>query len=92
MNMHDCPHCGEKGISALRRCNLGPAFPTKCKSCGKKVGIPYWSIFTIIPMLTAVIVVPWLFDNTRIVAFGAVMLTILTWNLFESIVPLIKKQ
>lgn len=39
--MFACPHCGQPGISAIRKSFLGPAVPTSCRACGKSVGVPY---------------------------------------------------
>lgn len=36
-----CPCCGEDSISLLRRLSLGPAFPARCKSCNRKIGVSY---------------------------------------------------
>src|SRR4051794_15319179 len=41
--MFRCPHCDQPAISALRKMALGPAWPTACRSCGRKVGVPYSS-------------------------------------------------
>ena len=43
--MLTCPHCGKPGISAMRKMYLGPAVPATCKTCGKKVGVPYIAMF-----------------------------------------------
>ena len=88
MNRLQCPHCGELGISVLRKCFLGPAVPAKCRFCGKKVGVPYWSIATIIPMLMGMIVTPYFVSDPRFVAMIAVFATLITWVLWDSIVPL----
>ncbi len=54
--MLTCPHCGKPGISAMRKLFLGPAVPATCKTCGKKVGVSYSSIFAGIPVVAAIIV------------------------------------
>ena len=48
--MYKCPHCGEPGISKVRKMFLGPAVPATCKACGKKVGVPYTSMITVLPL------------------------------------------
>jgi prepilin signal peptidase PulO-like enzyme (type II secretory pathway) len=53
--MFTCPHCGQPGISALRKLALGPALPATCRSCGKKVGVPYWSVLTTLPFIAGII-------------------------------------
>lgn len=90
MNKISCPHCEKPGISSVRASFLGPAFPATCRSCGKKVGVPYWSIVTIIPMLVALLVVPRIFTDLHTIAVASVILTGLTFTLFD-LVPLIKK-
>ena len=50
----DCHHCGNTGVSFLRKMCMGPAIPTTCKSCCKKVGVPYSAMSTVIPFIVAV--------------------------------------
>lgn len=50
-----CPHCGELTISVFRKLCLGPAVPTTCKACGKKVGVPYSAVLAVLPLLAAYI-------------------------------------
>jgi hypothetical protein len=33
---------------------LGPAVPATCKQCGEKVGVPYWSMWTVLPFVVAI--------------------------------------
>ena len=54
MSKLECPHCGNAGISVLRKMCLGPAVPATCKACGKKVGVPYAAMLAAIPFLTAI--------------------------------------
>ena len=49
MKLYDCPHCGKPGISRLRRSCLGPALPATCRSCGRKIGVPWSSVLLVIP-------------------------------------------
>lgn len=88
MNMHKCPHCEEPGISALRKFFIGPEFPAKCKQCGQKVGVPCWSILTLVPMIVGITVCPYLITKPVSIAFFATFMTLTTWALFESFVPL----
>ena len=53
--MLTCPHCGKPGISAMRKMYLGPAVPATCKTCGKKVGVPYIAMFAVIPFAAAIV-------------------------------------
>lgn len=56
MTKLNCPHCGNPTISILRKMCLGPAIPTTCKACGKKVGVPYIAILAIIPLFLAILI------------------------------------
>lgn len=47
----DCPHCGNPGVSFLRKMYMGPAISAACRSCGKRVGVPYTAMLAIIPLL-----------------------------------------
>ena len=54
MRKLNCPHCGKPGISAMRKICLGPAVTATCKTCGKKVGVPYMSMLAVVPFLAAI--------------------------------------
>lgn len=91
MVQHRCPHCGNDGISGLRKSFLGPLATTNCSSCGKAVSVPYWSMVALLPWFIAIFLVLAIPDR----AFpgfwlGAisVMLTALIW---QSFVPLVKR-
>ncbi len=83
-----CPHCGETGISALRKCFLGPVLTTRCQKCEKPVSVPLWSGLTIVPMILGFIAGPYLFQNPVEAALFATFCTIITWTVWESFVPL----
>ena len=53
MSKLNCPHCGKPGISLMRKMFLGPAVPATCKTCGKKVGVPYMSMLATIAFVAA---------------------------------------
>ena len=91
MNMCRCPHCGEEGITALRKCNLGPAIPATCQRCGKKVAVSWWSVVMAIPMIAGFTVAPALIQSPVLIAFAATLLTTISFCLSESLVPLIRK-
>ena len=90
MDKYSCPHCEKPGISSTRASFLGPALTTKCKICGQRVGVPYWSMLTSIPMLLALLVVPRYLTDLDAVAGISVVLTALSFSLW-GMVPLIKK-
>ncbi len=46
---YPCPHCRRATIPRWRRLLLGPALPTRCSSCDRRVGVPWWSIVWSIP-------------------------------------------
>ena len=52
--MYRCPHCGQPGISWLRKMCLGPPIPATCKACGRKVGVPYTAMVALVPLLIAI--------------------------------------
>ena len=53
--MYKCPHCGEPGVSKMRKMFLGPAIPATCKACGKKVGVPYTAMLAALPFFIAIV-------------------------------------
>jgi hypothetical protein len=43
LKMHkglSCPHCGNKGMTLLKKMNIGPGLAAACESCGKGIGVP----------------------------------------------------
>jgi len=92
MVRYRCPHCGGDGIPGWRRLCLGPAVPTKCRECGHRVGVPWWSIVVGIPFLVAYALALTYFRGDAIKNFwlGALGAIIMVW-LWDSFVPLIKR-
>jgi hypothetical protein len=45
---YPCPHCQKVTISLWRRLCLGPAWPATCSACGKRVGVPWWSLWLVL--------------------------------------------
>lgn len=75
--MYKCPHCGEPGISKLRKLSLGPALPATCQVCGKKVGVPYSSMLAMfLPFLIAMIAVSFIDSSITKIAVLAVALLV----------------
>lgn len=92
MTATQCPHCGQSGISGLRRQFIGPAVPATCSSCGGKVGVPFGRTFlAMIPWIVAIVLLSFVKESGplsfAVGAFGA-MGTGILWN---SIVPLVKR-
>lgn len=88
MNMCRCPHCGEQGITVLERTILPRAI---CELCGKTAGKPWWSSFTIIPMMIGFIFAPLHINSKVYVAYAAAFMTTITCLIDISFVPLVKK-
>ncbi len=91
MNMHQCPHCGKPGITALRRAFLGPAIPTTCSQCGQKVGVPGWSIVIVLPLLTGLAAALVIEMPKTAAVWSAALGIAITGLLWETCVPLIKR-
>ena len=52
MAMLQCPHCDGPGISTIRKLYLGPAIPATCRTCGRKIGVPYVrSFLAVLPLV-----------------------------------------
>ncbi len=49
--MYKCPHCNKESISKFRKMFLGPSVPAICSFCGKKVGVPYTALLTVLPFI-----------------------------------------
>jgi hypothetical protein len=39
-----CPHCGDNGVSPVKKLLLGPIFENRCTKCRKHWGISHWSV------------------------------------------------
>jgi hypothetical protein len=91
MVKHPCPHCGELSISGLRRMCLGPLLPTRCSSCGGRVGVPWWSLVALVPWFIALGISAATQEhgmlNFWIGAFGAMGMFVV-WG---SVVPLVRR-
>jgi len=92
MVQHRCPHCGDDGISGLRKMFLGPANPATCSECGKKVGISYkWLFRGMVPWFVAFGLLPFAngseFLGFGLGAFGVLGMVIV----MEGFAPLIKR-
>jgi hypothetical protein len=58
--MHRCPHCGEPGLSRIRKAFLGPAVPATCRRCGGKIGVGYVVTFAMVLPWMAALYVLWI--------------------------------
>ena len=82
--MYECPHCHRRTIPAWRRWSLGPALPTKCQSCGGYVGVPWSSMFSVIPLFlgfAAALVVESLPAKAAFIVWGLGIAILLTRRL-----------
>ena len=88
--MYTCPHCGQPGLSFLRRAFLGPLIPASCVSCGKSIAIPLGrSLIAIAPFVLAILasaLVPSIELELLLWVIGAVAMLVL----FYRWVPLIR--
>lgn len=86
--MHACPHCGRPGISSGRKLSLGPAVPATCRSCGRKIGVPWSSMLAMIPALAGLQAAAYFRTPLAVAAAGAgVLAMFLLWRY----VPLVKR-
>ncbi len=54
--MYDCPHCGKTAMSWLTKSFLGPGRSVKCRECGKRVSVSWWSMIVIVPLIIGLVV------------------------------------
>lgn len=83
MSKLNCPHCEKPGISALRKMWLGPAVPATCKACSKKVGVPYTSMFAVVPFVASILASEAVESIMLKVAFwisGFIVMSIIYWR------------
>ncbi len=86
--MFKCPNCHKPGIPILKKTFMGPAAPTKCKRCGKKVGVSYYSLLTMIPFFFALV----LYDATELNLLGLIYILILILIIYTIFMPLTSKE
>jgi hypothetical protein len=53
--MYACPHCGGPGISVLRKLCLGSGGRVTCRSCGKKLSVPWWAWLASLPLVVGLL-------------------------------------
>ncbi len=94
--MYNCPICNQPGIPVWRKLMLGPALPTTCRQCGKKVGVPWSSMLSVVPFLFAIIFSYYAFFFTNIDLiwlFTALVLSIIImFFAYIKWIPLIPKE
>ena len=70
---------------------MGPAVPTKCKQCGKKVGVPYTAMLAVIPFLIGIGI--FYFSSNIIFKIISIIIGILLMSIIHmKYVPLISKE
>ncbi len=52
-----CPHCGHQALGLTRKLLLGPAGSTRCRHCGRGIGVSWFAFFAFIgiAIITAVV-------------------------------------
>ena len=93
MGMHPCPHCSGPGISTAEKLRLGPARRVECRTCGKKISVPYsGAMLAFLPSGIAIVLVPtvsggiWPVGVLALAMGGAA-----TFYLYLKHVPLVKR-
>ncbi len=89
--MFECPNCKEKTIKKWSKFCLGPVRSIKCDCCGKKISIPYKSLYFMALYLVFVFATPRLIEVSYYYFATIVVLTALVTYLFYRFIPLIVK-
>ena len=89
--MYKCPHCGKPGISVWRKLFLGPIFPTTCKQCGNKVGVPYSAWFIIALFTITIGLVEFFVDSIMFKIVIWVVVFLIMSVIYLKYVPLVPK-
>ena len=92
MFFHACPHCGNSGVSTLRKFFLSPLRASTCRSCGQSIRLSRKAyIFIYLPVICMVVL--GVSTDTRSYRLAGVAIAI-TVALFafavDRIVPLVK--
>ena len=53
--MLTCPYCTRPSMTLLRKCFLGPEEAVPCKSCGKRVGVPWGAVAAAVPVALGIL-------------------------------------
>ena len=89
--MYLCPHCNKPGIHILRKACLGPALSTKCRECGKKVGVPYKQAYLAMAPFAIPILLTSFLDWSSLTISIWVIAFFISEFFYLKFVPLIKK-
>jgi hypothetical protein len=85
-----CPHCNQPCISQLRKSALGPATTATCRSCGKKVSVPWSTVWMMLPAFGAVSIARAIGNLPLLLVVSAVSLPTVVY-LWWARAPLIKR-
>ena len=89
--MFECPNCKEKTIKKWSKFCLGPVRSVRCDSCGKKVSIPYKSLYFMAAYLIFIFAIPRLIEFNHYLFIAIIIVTVLVSYLLYKYVPLIVK-
>lgn len=104
MHKHKCPNGGYPAVTVWQKLRLGPLKKIRCKSCGAFISVPWLKSLMIIglgtwtPLFSGLLALGLVPKNSGavvaivILAFGAVLGTLLFFWLYDRYVPLAVKR
>lgn len=80
MKRATCPHCGQPGISAIRKMLLGLFSYACCSECGRLAGAPNRMRLFVAALFIAWIPVMWIIDSHAVMfALGSAIAAMKMW-------------
>ncbi len=90
--MLNCPHCGKKGVSPLRKIFLSPGMPAKCTSCGELITVHYPPVLKAIVPGAALMIAAEFVDH-EVLGWVLSISGLVVWlSLHLIYVPLVKEE
>lgn len=88
-----CPYCG-KELSFRAKIAIDPRYSKKCPFCNKKIGMPYWTNFQYLIVVTIIFLTfkSWFFEHKimGIILFSIV--TIINGILTTLFIPVVERD
>ena len=91
MPKYQCPYCGEKSVSFLRKLIISPIISHDCSNCHKPICVPIKSNLLVIPTFLILLFGSNFFSGDVVLILFLVSLCTTSW-LHGKFVPLIKAK
>jgi hypothetical protein len=87
----ECPICHKEGISKWRKSWLGSLASTRCRQCGRKIGVPHSAIVAMLPFFLVLAIFNTL-PNSILQGIALIVGFIISTVIYVEYIPLIPKS